>query len=152
MSILNYSKHVSPTYCNHNRPTNKQSIIYIPPQDNYIWLIHDPSTGTTAVVDPAEVAPVVEALRKTGWNLNYILNTHHHSDHTGGNQALKAKYSATVVGPAADAERIPGIDVKLSDGDVFSVGSAQLRCFDTPGHTKGHVTYYFADSKALFPG
>lgn len=120
--------------------------------DNYSWLLHDPSTGATAVVDPAAVAPVVEALRRRDWNLTHILNTHHHSDHTGGNEALKARYNATVVGPAADADRIPGIDVQLKDGEKATVGSAELVCFDTPGHTKGHITLYFPASKALFPG
>lgn len=120
--------------------------------DNYSWLLHEPTTKATAVVDPAEVAPVVEALRVRGWHLTHILNTHHHWDHTGGNTALKAKFQATIVGPAADEERIPGIDVALKDGDTYSLGAAKLLCFDTPGHTKGHVTYYFEDSKALFPG
>ncbi|KAG7669762.1 hypothetical protein Ndes2526B_g06114 [Nannochloris sp. 'desiccata'] len=120
--------------------------------DNYSWLLHDPSTGATAVVDPAETAPVVEALRRKGWNLTTILNTHHHSDHVGGNLALKARYNATIIGPAADVDRIPGIDIALKDGDSAEVGNAKLVCFDTPAHTKGHVTYFFADSKALFPG
>ena len=114
--------------------------------------MHDPSTGATAVVDPAETAPVVEALRRTGWNLTTILNTHHHMDHVGGNLALKARYNATIIGPAADADRIPGIDIALKDGDTAELGSAKFICYDTPAHTKGHVTYYFADSKALFPG
>lgn len=121
-------------------------------QDNYVWLLYDDTTHTTAVVDPAEVAPVVEALRKNGDKLDYILNTHHHMDHVGGNQALKARYGATIIGPHADRERIPSIDIALSDGDTFTIGSAQMVCLDTPGHTKGHVTYHFPASKALFPG
>lgn len=120
--------------------------------DNYSWLLHEPSTGATACVDPAEVAPVVEALRKRNWNLTHIINTHHHWDHTGGNEALKARYKATIIGPEADKDRIPGIDVALSDGDEFSLGTAEFRCLDTPGHTRGHVTYHFPESKALFPG
>lgn len=71
---------------------------------------------------------------------------------TGGNRALKAKYGATVVGPAADKDRIPCIDVTLGEGDRYSVGNAQLVCFDTPGHTRGHVTFHFPAFKALFPG
>lgn len=103
-------------------------------------------------MDPAETAPVVEALRRKGWNLTTILNTHHHSDHTGGNLALKARYKATIVGPAADVDRIPGIDISLKEGDSAEVGNAKFVCYDTPAHTKGHVTFFFADSKALFPG
>ena len=93
--------------------------------DNYSWLLHEPQQGATAVVDPAEVEPVVAALEARGWRLTHILNTHHHWDHVGGNEALKARYGCTVVGPAADAARIPGIDVQLKDGDR-SVGGIGL--------------------------
>ena len=121
--------------------------------DNYIWLVHDPSTAATAVVDPAEIGPVVEALRRLDWTPTMILNTHHHSDHTGANLALKARYAGLkIVGPAADRDRIPGIDVPMRDGERGSVGSAEFVCLDTPGHTKGHVTFHFPGSKALFPG
>jgi hydroxyacylglutathione hydrolase len=120
--------------------------------DNYAWLLHEPGSGATAVVDPSESAPVEAALARLGWKLTHILNTHHHADHTGGNRALKAAHGATVVGPAADAARIPGIDVRLADGERYSVGGAELRCFDTPGHTRGHITLHFEGSKALFPG
>jgi hydroxyacylglutathione hydrolase len=125
-------------------------------QDNYSWLLRDPASGAVAVVDPAETGPVVEALRRLGWTLTHVLNTHHHDDHTGGNLALKARYGATVVGAAADAHRIPGIDVALRDGETYSLGgaagAATLTCYDTPGHTAGHVTLHFPASKALFPG
>lgn len=120
--------------------------------DNYSWLLHEPQQGVTAVVDPAEVAPVVAALEAKGWKLTHILNTHHHWDHVGGNEELKKRYGVTVVGPRADAARIPGIDVQLGDGDRYQLGDAELECFDTPGHTRGHVTFHFPASKALFPG
>eukprot|EP00890_Picochlorum_soloecismus_P001190 jgi/Picsp_1/2071/NSC_05536-R1_glyoxalase ii len=121
-------------------------------RDNYSWLLHDEETGFTAVVDPAEEKPVVTALQKNGWSLSHVLNTHHHWDHTGANLALKEKYQACVVGPKADQERIPGIDVALQDGDTYALGKSQMICYDTPGHTKGHITLYFPGSKALFPG
>jgi hydroxyacylglutathione hydrolase len=120
--------------------------------DNYSWLVHDEQTGATAVVDPAEVDPIVKTLAAQNWTLTHVLNTHHHWDHTGGNLELKERFNATVVGPKADRERIPGIDVALADGDEYSVGSSRLVCFDTPGHTKGHITLYFPDNRALFPG
>lgn len=120
--------------------------------DNYAWLLHEPQQGVTAVVDPSECAPVVAALERKGWKLTHILNTHHHWDHTGGNEELKAKYGVTIVGPAADAARIPEIDVELKDGDRYQLGAAESECFDTPGHTRGHVTFHFPASKALFPG
>lgn len=88
--------------------------------DNYAFLLHEPTAGVTAVVDPAEVAPVEAALAARGWRLTHILNTHHHWDHVGGNEALKAAHGCTVVGPAADAARIPGIDVQLKDGDRWA--------------------------------
>lgn len=120
-------------------------------QDNYSWLLRC-TDGAVAVVDPAEVGPVVSALDRLGWRLTHILNTHHHMDHVGGNLMLKSKYGATIVGPVADKDRIPGIDVALKDGDRYSLGDSELVCFDTPGHTRGHITFFFPEAKALFPG
>lgn len=121
--------------------------------DNYSWILHDETSGNTAVVDPAEADRIVQALDARGWTLTHILNTHHHWDHTGGNLPLKNIYkNITIVGPKADRDRIPGIDVELQDGDVFDFGASRMQCFDTPGHTKGHITLYFEDAKALFPG
>lgn len=88
----------------------------------------------------------------SGLKLTHILNTHHHWDHTGGNEELKARYGATVIGPAADRDRIPGIDVALRDGERYSLGAAEFLTLDTPGHTRGHVTYYFPGAKAMFSG
>lgn len=118
--------------------------------DNYSWLIHEPTQNITAVVDPAEVEPIIAALGNR--KLDYILNTHHHWDHTGGNEALKSQYNCTIIGPKADAKRIPGIDIELSDGDTYKLGAAEFICYDTPGHTSGHVTFFFPQAAALFPG
>lgn len=120
--------------------------------DNYVWLVHEPSTNTTAVIDPSEATPVISALESRGWQLNYVLNTHHHMDHTGGNLELKQKYGAKIVGPAADQARIPGIDQAVRDGDVFKLGAVEFHVFDTPGHTRGHITYWAPGAEALFPG
>lgn len=120
--------------------------------DNYTWLLRT-DDGKVAVVDPAEVAPVVACLEANGLSkLDFILNTHHHADHVGGNMELKGKFGCTIVGPKADEERIPGIDVKLGDGDSFQVGGLEMKVYDTPGHTKGHITLYFPQASALFPG
>lgn len=120
--------------------------------DNYVWLVHEPVAGRTAVVDPAVAEPVEAALRRQGWTLTHILNTHHHGDHTGGNLALKAAYGCTIVGPAADRDRIPGIDVALADGDRYALGAAEAEVFDVPGHTRGHIAFWFAADRALFCG
>jgi hydroxyacylglutathione hydrolase len=121
-------------------------------QDNYIWLAHDPATAATAVVDPAEVAPVLQALEARGWRLTHILNTHHHADHIGGNTALKRKFGCTVVGPRADRDRIPEIEVEVGEGDTYRLGEAEARVYDVPGHTRGHIAYWFPESRALFCG
>jgi len=121
-------------------------------QDNYIFLAHDPETGATAAVDPAETAPVLEALADLGLKLTHILNTHHHPDHVGGNLELKAATGCTIIGPKPDEARIPGIDVAVDDGDRVTVGSASAEVFFVPGHTRGHITYWFEDDEALFVG
>ena len=120
--------------------------------DNYIYLLHEPASQQTAVVDPAETEPVLAALAARGWRLTHVLNTHHHYDHVGGNEALKSATGCTIVGPAADRDRIPGIEVALADGDHFNLGSARATVFDVPGHTRGHIAYWFADDHALFCG
>ena len=120
--------------------------------DNYIYIIHDPVSTQTAVVDPAIAEPVIATLEKKGWRLNYILNTHHHSDHTGANLELKQKTHCKILGSAADYERIPGIDIKLQQGDKIKLGNQQAQVIETPGHTLGHIVYHFASSYALFCG
>ncbi len=117
--------------------------------DNYFYLLKDTATGTTAVVDPPVVDDVLEQLGADG-KLDLIIATHHHGDHTAGIEALKAKTGARVIGPAAEADKIPAIDEQLAEGDSVSVGEATARVFETPGHTAGHMSLYFEDSKALF--
>ncbi len=121
-------------------------------RDNYIWLLREPRSGAVGVVDPAEAAPVEAALHGRGWRLTHILNTHHHGDHTGGNLALKAASGCTIVGAAADRERIPGIDVALGDGESYAFGAETAQVLDVPGHTKGHIAFFFPGPPALFCG
>jgi hydroxyacylglutathione hydrolase len=118
--------------------------------DNYVYLIHEPRAGVTAVVDPAVAAPVLERLRARGWQLAWILSTHHHVDHTGGNLELKQATGCRIAGPKADAARIPGIDLGLAEGDTFRLGEAEAKVFETPGHTSGHISYWFEGARALF--
>ncbi len=120
--------------------------------DNYVYLAHDVATGKTAAVDPATHEEVLEALAEKGWTLTHILNTHHHTDHTGGNMALKQATGCTIVGPRADRDRIPGIDVEVGDGESYALGESVAKVFDVPGHTRGHIAYWFGDSDALFCG
>ncbi len=120
--------------------------------DNYGYLIHEPISGATAAIDTPEVAPINAALEAKGWTLTHILNTHHHFDHAGGNEALKKQWGCTVVGAANDAARIPGIDVKVSDGEDYSFGHTHARVLEVPGHTSGHIAFYFADEGVVFVG
>jgi hydroxyacylglutathione hydrolase len=121
-------------------------------EDNYGYLIRDPATGIVATVDTPEVAPIERALAQKGWKLDYILNTHHHGDHAGGNLELKKKTGCRIVGPKADAGRIPGIDIALGDGEIFELGSRVARVIETPGHTRGHIVYHFEADHAAFVG
>ena len=121
-------------------------------RDNYIYLLREPKSGAVGAVDPSVAAPVLDALKQRGWKLTHVINTHHHPDHTGGNLELKAATGAIVVGPLADRARIPGIDVAVGDGDTFKFGEEAATVFDVPGHTRGHIAYWFKDSQALFSG
>ena len=129
------------------------TIIQIPVlTDNYIYLIHDPLSEDTAVIDPALAQPVLDVLDKKGWRLTYILNTHHHLDHVGGNLELKEKNGCKIIAAQSDRERIPGIDIGVNEDDVISLGSHSVRIISTPGHTSGHIVYHFAEDCALFCG
>lgn len=120
--------------------------------DNYIYVAHEPFADVYAVIDPAEAAPVQECLESRGAKLDFILNTHHHGDHVGGNLALKRHYACSIIGPDADAARIPGIDVALADGDEFALGETKGTVLDVPGHTRGHIAFWFRDDAVLFCG
>lgn len=120
--------------------------------DNYAYLLHEPSTKSVGIVDPSETAPVVKALERHGLTLTHILNTHHHFDHTGGNLELKSRTGARIVGPRADAERIPGIDDAVGEGDIIAFGATKACIFDIPAHTRGHIAFWFEADKAVFTG
>ena len=120
--------------------------------DNYVYLLREADGTRAAVVDPSDAAPVQEALARLGWTLTHVLATHHHNDHIGGVPELKDQTGCIVVGPRADRDRIPGIDVEVGDGDRYDFHGAVATVFDTPGHTKGHIAYWFEESKALFCG
>lgn len=121
--------------------------------DNYIFLLHDPVRQIAAVVDPAEAAPVLAALRQLDATLVAIFNTHHHGDHVGGNTALLRQFPAAVVyGGTADRGRIPGQQVFLEEGDAVKFGDRPATVFFVPGHTRAHIAYYFPPPSAGAPG
>jgi hydroxyacylglutathione hydrolase len=118
--------------------------------DNYIYILAQGKDA--AVVDPGESAPVIKALEENGLTLKWILNTHHHRDHVGGNLELVEKYGCEVFGNAKDAKRIPGITRELSDNESFSLLGKKFRVMPADGHTVGHIVFYVAEAKALFCG
>jgi hydroxyacylglutathione hydrolase len=120
--------------------------------DNYAYIIYDNETKTVGVIDPSEAAPIITFLKKKNLNLNYILNTHHHFDHIGGNVELKKKYKAKVIGFDGDKHRIPGIDKTLKDGDKWTFGNSLVKILHIPGHTLGHICFYFEKEKIAFTG
>lgn len=118
--------------------------------DNYLWLVHDPDSGETAVVDPGDAAPVLAEAERRGWTLSQVWNTHWHPDHTGGNLAIKQATGATISGPIG--ETIPGRDVALAEGDTVRLGKHVGRVIDVPGHTLGHIALIFDDDGCAFVG
>ncbi|MDH4398666.1 hydroxyacylglutathione hydrolase [Sphingorhabdus sp.] len=120
--------------------------------DNYVWLVHDAQSGETLVVDPAIAAPVLAAAEARGWTITQIWNTHWHPDHVGGNAEIKAATGCIITGPAAEAERIPTLDVHVRDGDVVQLGDVRATVIDVPAHTAGHIAYHFATEHAAFVG
>ena len=129
-----------------------QTYLFACLNDNFGVLLHDPQTGATASIDAPEVAPVDAALQKTGWRLTDILVTHHHADHTAGIGELKAKYKCRVVAPRGEKQPIAHVDEKVGEGDVVKVGGLAGRVIDTPGHTAGHISYFFPADKFAFVG
>ena len=123
--------------------------------DNYAWLLKDSDSGAMAIVDPAEEAPVmaaIEAEAGTGGRLALILLTHHHADHVAAADAVRARTGAWVVGAAADRHRLPRLDQAVREGDVVTLGNASAEVIETPGHTRGHISFFFPQTPALFCG
>jgi len=120
--------------------------------DNYAYIVHDDNFKTVGVVDPSEAKPIISFLKKKNLKLNYILNTHHHFDHIGGNIELKNIYNAKIVGFSEDKHRIPGIDISLVNNENWSFGNSTVKVFHIPGHTLGHICFFFEKEKIVFTG
>jgi len=121
-------------------------------QDNYSYVIHDEDADIVGVVDPSEFSPIDNFIKKKFNKINFILNTHHHFDHTGGNLELKKKYNSKIIGSAEDEKRIPGIDIKLLNNDIFKFGNVDFNIILVPGHTSGHICFYSKKEKVIFTG
>jgi len=121
-------------------------------KDNYAYIIHDSNSKTIGVVDPSESKPIISFLKKTNLKLNYVLNTHHHFDHIGGNIELKKKYNAKIVGFEGDKHRIPGIDITLKNKQKWIFGNDIVNILHIPGHTLGHICFFFEKQKIAFTG
>jgi hydroxyacylglutathione hydrolase len=119
--------------------------------DNYAWLIHDPACGETVAVDPGEAQPLLDAAAGRGWTIGQVWTTHWHPDHVGGNQAIRDK-GARVTGPAAEAAKIPTLDVTVGEGDTVAIGDHVAQVMTVPGHTQGHIAYHLADDAVIFTG
>ncbi len=121
-------------------------------QDNYSYLIIDETNRDACVVDPSEAAPIISFVEKNKINLKYILNTHHHYDHVGGNIELKKKYSSNIIGFIGDKDRIPEIDTLLEDEKIWKRDNFEAKIYHIPGHTKGHIAFHFFKEKKIFTG
>jgi len=129
-----------------------QTHLFLCLKDNYGVLLHDPASGATAAIDAPEAAPVESALKVTGWRLTDILVTHHHGDHTAGIAELKQRHRCRVVAPHNEASKIPQVDETVREGGKVSVGKLQAKVIETPGHTAGHISYFFDADKLVFAG
>jgi hydroxyacylglutathione hydrolase len=120
--------------------------------DNYAWRLVESGSGAVAVVDPADADAIIAALDAAGGRLDLILLTHHHADHIAGADAVRARFGAPIVGAAADAHRLPTLDQAVREGDTVRFGDAVGQVFETPGHTRGHISFFFPNGAVLLPG
>ena len=121
-------------------------------QDNYSYIIIDETNQYACVVDPSEAEPIIDYIENNKINLKYILNTHHHYDHVGGNLKLKKKYNSSIIGFKGDKDRIPEIDTFVVDNQVWKKNNFEAKIYHIPGHTSGHIAYHFFKEKKIFTG
>ncbi len=120
--------------------------------DNYSYLIFHKEKKVACVIDPSEAQPVIRAINKFDLDLKYILNTHHHYDHIGGNLELKKKYDSNIVAFNGDKERIPEIDILVRDNQIWKEDNFEAKIYHIPGHTSGHIAFHFFKEKKIFTG
>lgn len=147
------SCHMSTTSTTTESPTSTLQVHQFPClDDNYGYLLHDPTTGATAAIDTPDAKTYSSELKQRGWTLTHVWNTHHHWDHTGGNVELKADGDVNIWGPESEASKIPGLTQPVTGGDVLSFGSTEVQVINVGGHTLGHIAFYVPSQKILFPG
>ena len=120
--------------------------------DNYVWLVHEATSGETMAVDPSVAEPVLAAAESRDWTITQIWNTHWHPDHTGGNAAIKAATGCRVTGPAAEAARIPTLDRQVREGDRVALGAIEAEVIEIPAHTAGHIAFHLPSEQKVFVG
>ena len=121
-------------------------------QDNYSYILIDEENNYACVIDPSESKPIVNYIEKNNIKLKFILNTHHHFDHVGGNKDLKKRYNLKVIGFEKDKNRIPEIDIFLYNEEIWKDKNFEAKIYHIPGHTSGHICYYFYNQNILFTG
>ena len=121
-------------------------------QDNYSYLIIDETNKNACVIDPGESIPIINFVENNNIKLKYILNTHHHYDHIGGNLELKEKFGSKIVAFKDDKSRIPEIDILVQNNQIWKADNFEAKIYHTPGHTSGHIAFYFFNEKKIFTG
>ena len=121
-------------------------------KDNYSYLVIDEKEKIACVIDPSEAKPIINFINRSNIKLKYILNTHHHFDHIGGNQELKREYNLQVIGFEGDKDRIPEIDIVVKDNQIWKGDNFEVKIYHTPGHTSGHIAFHFFKEKKIFTG
>ena len=120
--------------------------------DNYVYLLRNEEKNITSVIDPGEAEPVIKFLKNKSWQLDEVINTHHHHDHIGGNKKLLDIYKSKLIAPSYEKNRISNIDIVVSDNETINITGISTKVFHTPGHTLGHVCFYMPEEKCLFSG
>ena len=121
-------------------------------KDNYSYLVIDKNNNSACIIDPSESEPIIENIEKKKVNLKFILNTHHHYDHVGGNEILKKKFGAKIIAFKDDKNRIPFVDILLEDNEIWKNLNFEFKVFHIPGHTSGHICFYFYKDNIVFSG
>ncbi|MEE9380228.1 MAG: hydroxyacylglutathione hydrolase [Hyphomonadaceae bacterium] len=120
--------------------------------DNYGFLVHDPASGETAAIDTPDASKYLAEAEAQGWSITAIWNTHWHPDHAGGNKQIKKVTGCEVIGPAGEADKIPGLDRAVAGGDTVKLGAFEAHVLDVPGHTLGHIAYHIPEAKTALVG